>query len=383
MSRREIDVFNLSFIDVLSCALGGILLLLLTFSSLMKANATRQNELADDLGGTTSDSALVAGEEIPPSQPLVFRIRQRGQSKYPLLVSLKVPLDNGHAVLSKAHPVTNKPFMRALFSTTRMSDREYVHTVLIPNCRLRHLDNNLAANTKWDDHYQQWEVSVRYPNHLSQELDALRTSALSASTQALNAHLQLAKPTGGVSIEGPTLQAVLTNGFFNAIDDKLATKNQWRDRRLEFIDTQGTILLLKSRTNPSQSQRQHELFEKVLIQNLANFYSRNPHGTVELLELYHELDSALDEMSLSWEDDLIPLAGVFEQKATSGELGLRHFLSLLRTFGNEFIGASPLESSGSPQVKAEIIRVPGGRKRLQSDAGTELSISEEITFRLQ
>lgn len=91
MSDREIEVFNLSFIDLLACGLGGVLLLMLLFASLSRAER-EISAAASAAGGLAREELLSSGDELPPAEPMFVTLRWKGEAPAPLVLSAYPPL---------------------------------------------------------------------------------------------------------------------------------------------------------------------------------------------------------------------------------------------------------------------------------------------------
>lgn len=206
MADREIDVFNLSFIDLLSCALGGILLLLLLFASLLRGQVEQVRKAEAAVGGNVREPRLSEGEEIPPAEPMVVIVSHVQPVSWPLEVRLHHPRILADGKLDYPDPArctggltwdqsstfetiglegggSPKAFWRALFSRKPYRKSGARVTALIPNSRSLISDQRKSQvgeaqrGDGWADHQRFWVIGVSYPSGLtpaqSRQLDNL------------------------------------------------------------------------------------------------------------------------------------------------------------------------------------------------------------------
>lgn len=217
---KEIDSMNLSFIDLLSCGLGGILLLLLLFAALIRNGLSQSREAERAAGGSRDAPQLAEGEELPPPDPLSVRVSWHPEARRPLeLVAFPpraepgkylAPDFNGPALREDAGAVRidygdgRADYYAGSFSRYRRAgDRRPVVDLLIPNARSGVFDLALAAmgeterkaaradRKRWTEltrppAARYWAFEVRYPPQLSEKQAALRATLQARWREALD-----------------------------------------------------------------------------------------------------------------------------------------------------------------------------------------------------
>ena len=367
MAREEIDVFNLSFIDVLSCTLGGVLLLLITFSSIIKASAERAVAAETSLGGEFSGPNLAAGDIAPPPDPLVIQIEQSGLATARLESKLLIALDNRPVELTRNRPFWRgqisgkRRFIRALFSTTPQSNG-CLHTILIPNARALLTDEQQQeiANSRarrWPKSFQGWEVQVRYPDPRT----ATSTTAAIAKRTRLLVNwdkIRNVKSWLYVGNSSPSLADAFSGGLQQSIGG-----TEVRDPDGGYVlQVQGKAL----RRVPA-SWRNVEGW----IKQLAAFdNSRRP---IELYDALTENDPGYNDVIQTCEVLFAPLAN---------KTSLAQWLRDLRKFRLEMAGVGA-PGTDSVRVKVGLVRVPGGKQISQALSPSPLTVGNMQTFELR
>ncbi|WP_337174660.1 hypothetical protein [Paludisphaera sp.] len=270
---KEIDVTNLSFIDLLSCGLGGILLMLLLFAALIRTNLSRDLHAEQAAGGNQPVPKLASGEQLPPPDPLSVQVFWSPEARYPLRLRAYPPrAENGTfkrfgdepalteeevnlRVLTEEKPsaAVGGDRYHGLFARFDLPGRRSVIDLLVPKGRSAVLDLRLLELTGDTPqveadrkrlakvrHGAYWEFEVVYPNdyterqrQLRRQLDEHWAAALRLRLQAVRAvHPAAADGTRSVQprefrdreVEGATLAALLgkqtaASGLLEAIAD--------------------------------------------------------------------------------------------------------------------------------------------------------------------
>jgi hypothetical protein len=84
---REIDTMNTSFIDLICCALGSMLMLMLFVACLVRTTVGHTSRSSSDRGGGKKggqEAGVDEGYEASPPEPLIASLEWSGLAKYPL-----------------------------------------------------------------------------------------------------------------------------------------------------------------------------------------------------------------------------------------------------------------------------------------------------------
>src|SRR5436309_3058881 len=93
MGEREIDTMNTSFIDLICCALGSMLMLMLFVACLLKASALKDAAAAQEQSVETKASQPVdTGYQPAPPSPTMVTLTWKKPAKHPLTLIAYPPL---------------------------------------------------------------------------------------------------------------------------------------------------------------------------------------------------------------------------------------------------------------------------------------------------
>jgi hypothetical protein len=179
---REIDITNLSFIDLLSCGLGAVLLLLLLFAVSIRTTALQSLEAEAKSGaqsqkGTFSAGSL-GGTEIPPPEPTQITLTWSAPTQLPLQLEVVPP---GGRAMTEDSPFSRNSQTDALvtgFFVRSESDELEGGSVqcFLPRSRtlLERLKNPEECPLNG------WEIRVHYPRHLNNRQSQIHGRLVSA-----------------------------------------------------------------------------------------------------------------------------------------------------------------------------------------------------------
>lgn len=414
MASKEIDVFNVSFIDLLSCALGGVLLILFLVSGLLRDGIKESIEAAKGSGATNTSTNLLSGEVIPPPEPLLFVATIDDKTTRPLNFFLIPPDSTGESrkitladdeaasaflqqlrdekiALSAQNPVVVFPHSsggpdtryRALFSRTTNRDGNVVLNVMLPNSRSLEQDarlkseETLKSEVEWSPNLNGWMLAVEYPGDDSPELTRL-LSELSKSWRALDEmNFVFRSLKGGKTARYPDVVKFSdvdwtkpdASFFYLEIDKALNVSRA--TGKFATYQPKSDLLGNEYITHGYQSVSNREAFEddirdeifqsivEILFEINLDFKLNDELLSQRLFQLHDSLDELVSqELSGDWDDKNLKAA--FES-IRNDDKSLVELIDELRRVRRKFIG---VEIGGAVQssvnVDAFANTIPGG-----------------------
>jgi hypothetical protein len=181
VKETEIDTMNTSSIDLICCALGGLLMLMLFIATLVRASSARGDapDPADDGKEKENQKLNDEGFAVAPPQPLVVTVRWSGELKYPLTLTAYPPANTGTRPVpqdekarkglteQKGDLVVARTSYFGFFTRKSKSAKEGNLKLVVPGgSRAGGADAASGAQKKSPSpgHLEAWRFVVAYPN---------------------------------------------------------------------------------------------------------------------------------------------------------------------------------------------------------------------------
>ncbi|VTR96728.1 hypothetical protein [Tuwongella immobilis] len=432
MSDREIDTMNLSFIDLICCALGGLLLLLLFFASLVSSIRSKSSDLPAKEPEARKLVPTDIGFQRSPPEPMIVRLHINGRTRYPVQLRAFPPRLEANALtaqqefaitqsapilrLQSIRPPGNRPMNPAEnlaqpangppradavppserfvgFFTRSITDQGSLIELTIPRGRSLLADQFARLNSqtllKRHDAFWRFEVSVLNPRGLEQQLNALQDELTWAMGQfaPLEVHTQQTEVKPGRTpprSAGRPVTMMLTRPIPKSMSDL-------QPMRRETVGMFERITWLKGFDPQAISPRDQRLL-KLWWEQIVPLLPINPppqEHTKQVNQMLQAIEQALEQSNrklpgsaspqerLEWEDLLSgPIAESFPNASQA--------LARVRRYGQALGGTDPnLPLDRRVPIRLTVSTPPWGQRSWVPQAGespAELSADRPVWF---
>ena len=317
-SNKEIDVFNVSFIDLLSCALGGVLLIFFMISGLVQDGVRKALSTSKSSGGRYSvETALFDGKEVPPPAPLLITLTVDGPTSNPVEMEVIVPGalqgDKG-SVLSESQPVmeVGGTRYRALFSRSLDGDGNCVLTAMIPNSRSLARD---IASGALEPSINGWKVQVGYPARLSESQEHMKDdlvhkwrnlSKMAISLAVFDAGKESGSGKASVSwkriewrTNGTNQFAAIAGNQLGTIGTSKATELKLPSDKLAFVTSHSSFLTRQGLASADFETVFNQLLDEF---HLLNLEAPEDDAFFQLIDLSARLAEIVNSLDRGWDN---------------------------------------------------------------------------------